>query len=114
MIGLVYDTVGSVELLMQNVTAYGGSRATLPFSPTQPIYLFVVSREELEAELASPPTGSSTLASEQAFWVAIEPQSGRVHVAANEPQQLSAGATPTIDQLRAARRLARTSTALPK
>jgi prepilin-type N-terminal cleavage/methylation domain-containing protein len=112
-IGLAYDTVGAVELLMQNVTGNGGSRAALPLSPTRPIYLFVVSREELDAELATPP-GPSTLASEQAFWVAIEPQTGRVHVAANEPQSLPALAVPTVDQLRAARKLARNATVLPK
>jgi type II secretory pathway pseudopilin PulG len=113
-VGVAYDTVGSVELLMQNVTGYGGSRANQPLSPTQPIYLFVVSREELEADLADQ-SSPSTLASEQAFWVAIEPQTGRVHVAANEPQRLPTGEEiPTVEQLRAARRLARNATTLPK
>lgn len=112
-VGLVYDTVGDLELLMQNVTGSGNSRTTLPLSPTQAIYLFVVSREERDAELATP-AGPSTLASEQAFWVAIESQTGRVHVAANEPQLLPANAIPTVEQLRAARKLARNAIALPK
>jgi type II secretory pathway pseudopilin PulG len=110
-VGLSFDTVGRVDLLMQNVTGHGGSRAVQPLVPSQTIYVLVVSRDELEAEGAG---GPSTLASDTSLWVAIEPQSGRVHVAANEPQALSAGATPTIDQLRAARRLARSAITLPK
>jgi hypothetical protein len=110
-VGLSFDTVGRVDLLMQNVTGHGGSRAVQPLVPSQTIYVLVVSRDALEAEGAG---GPSTLASDTSLWVAIEPQSGRVHVAANEPQPLSAGATPTIDQLRAARRLARSAITLPK
>lgn len=106
-VGVSFDTVGRVELLLQNVTGHGGSRAVQPLAPTQAIYLFVVPRKELEAELNKEAGASSTLASDLATWIAVEPQLGRVTVAANQSQTIATGATPTVDQLRAARKLAR-------
>jgi type II secretory pathway pseudopilin PulG len=105
-IGLSFDSVGRIDLLMQNVTGVGGSRAVQPLTPTQAIYFFVVAREDLEDELR-PPGGASTLSSARAAWLVIDPQSGRVSVAANDPQSIAPNTPPTLEQLRAARRLAR-------
>jgi len=79
-IGLVYDTLGGLDTLMQQVTSAPALRTIQPYQPTSPFYLFVVSRAELNDPTAS------TLASDQSLWVVVHPQTGRVTVSSNLPQ----------------------------
>jgi type II secretory pathway pseudopilin PulG len=106
LISVSFDTVGRVALLMQNVTGAGGARTVQPLAPTQAIYFFVVTREDLDADLRGEP---STLSRDSTAWLVIDPQSGRVTVAANAPQSIAPNTHATREQLRAARRLARLS-----
>lgn len=79
-IGVVYDTVGGVDTLMQQVTSAPALRTVQPFQPTGPLYFFVVSRAELDNAAVN------TLASDQSAWVVVHPQTGRVTVSSNIPQ----------------------------
>ncbi len=81
-LALGFDAVGSIDTLMQNVLpSTNVTRVVQPISPTEEVYLFVTSRIDVETPSASP------LASDKAVWVVIHPQSGRVTVSANVPQQ---------------------------
>lgn len=97
-IGLTFDSVGGVDAVMQQLLGAGGATVTHPLSP---FYLLVAPRKEVEAGTA--------LASEQALWVVIHPQTGRVSVSSNVPQ------TGTdADALRAARAKARAQAVIGK
>ena len=79
-IGLVFDTVGGLDTLMQQVTSAPALRTIQPYQPTSPLFLFVVSRSELND------AAINTLASEQSLWVVVHHQTGRVTVSSNLPQ----------------------------
>ena len=95
-IAVVFDSVGGVDAVMQQVLGPASSRSNQPITPTQPFYLLVTTRSEI-ADAAFPP-----LSSPKALWVAIHPQTGRVTVASNVVQS---GTDAT--SLRAARAKAR-------
>lgn len=79
-IGLVYDQLGRVGEVMRRVED-GAARtgADQPLAPTQTIYFFFVPASIIA-------NGANTLSSENAAWVAVNPQSGRVLVAENVPR----------------------------
>ena len=74
-IGLTFDSVGGVDAVMQQLLGAGTATVTHPLSP---VYLLVAPRKEVESGTA--------LASQQALWVVIHPQTGRVSVSSNVPQ----------------------------
>ncbi len=96
-IGLTFDSVGGLDAVMQQLL---GATATVTH-PLSPVYLLVAPRREVEAGTA--------LASQQALWVVIHPQTGRVSVSSNVPQT-GTGA----DALRAARAKARAQAVIGK
>lgn len=94
-IAIAFDSVGGVEALMQQVLKTGSRTADPPpIDPSEPIYLLVAPRNDVES--------GKSLASQQAVWVVVHPQTGRVSIAANV-QQSGTDATA----LRAARAKAR-------
>ena len=96
-VAIGFDSVGSVDSLMQNVLpAEGDGRTVQPIHPYEKVYFFVTLRSEIED-----PTVNA-LASEKALWVVVQPRTGRVTVAANVPQTSTDTAA-----LRAARAKAR-------
>jgi type II secretory pathway pseudopilin PulG len=78
-VAIGFDSVGEVDVVMQQVLSAAASRTVQPLAPTQPIYLLVAARADVEA-------GTNTLAGSTAFWVVIHPQTGRVSVSSNVPQ----------------------------
>jgi type II secretory pathway pseudopilin PulG len=97
-IGMTFDGVGGVDAVMQQLLGVGTATVTHPLSP---VYLLVAPQKEVEAGTA--------LASEQALWVVIHPQTGRVSVSSNVPQT---GTDATA--LRAARAKARAQAVIGK
>lgn len=84
-IAVGFDSVGSVDSLMQNVLPTSGQfRTTQPISPHEQIYFFVTLRADIEAAILDPTV--NTLASDKALWVVVHPRTGRVTIAANVPQ----------------------------
>jgi len=79
-IAIVFDSVGGVDAVMQNIEGPASRRSQPPIDPVEPIYLFVTARSEID----EPTFGA--LSSPQAMWVAIHPQTGRVTTAPNVPQ----------------------------
>lgn len=105
-IAVGFDSVGSVDSLMQNVLpAAGQFRTVQPISPHEQIYFFVTLRTEIEAAILDPAV--NTLASDKALWVVVHPRTGRVTIAANVPQL-----TDDAAALRAARVKARQGTGI--
>ncbi|NBW87548.1 MAG: hypothetical protein EBR23_12185, partial [Planctomycetia bacterium] len=102
-IGLVYDALGGLDTLMQQVTSTPALRTIQPCQPTGPFYLFVVSQAELNNLTAS------TLASDQSLWVVVHPQTGRVTVSSNLPQTTASATT-----INAARKNARNGVPIGK
>lgn len=103
-IALVFDRVGGVDALMQQVLSAATARTNQPVDPTVPVYFLVAAKEDIAAN-------ANTLASDDSTWVAVNPLSGRVHVSANVPQST----TPiTSTVLRAARANARMGIQLGK
>lgn len=103
-IGLSFDMVGTVDALMRNLaTALPAVR-----QPVEPIYFLIAPMTDIAANEA--------LASDRAFWVAVQPQTGRVTVSSNLPQVIPADATPAVvvERVRAARASARAATAIGK
>jgi hypothetical protein len=96
-IAVVFDSVGGVDGLMQQVFGSQGNRSQAPIDPIEPIYLLVTARDWID-DTTKPP-----LSNPQAMWVVLHPQTGRVSVANNVPQ-LDTDKTA----LRAARAKART------
>lgn len=81
-IAVGFDSVGSVDTLMQNVLPSSAvTRTVQPISPAEEVYLFVTSRSEIDTP------SINTLASDKAVWVVIHPKSGRITVSANVPQR---------------------------
>lgn len=94
-IAITFDSVGGVDGLMQQVLKSGSRSADpSPVDPSEPIYLLVAPRADVES--------GKSLASQQAVWVVVHPQSGRVSLAGNVQQS---GTDTTA--LRAARAKAR-------
>jgi type II secretory pathway pseudopilin PulG len=100
-IAIVYDGMGSVDALMQQVTSPAAARTVQPVDPMSPAYFLVASRSDIDA--------GTSLASDKALWVSIHPQTGRVSISANVPQT---GTNATA--VRAARAKARAGIALGK
>lgn len=105
-IAVGFDSVGSVDALMQNVLpAAGQSRTIQPISPYEHIYFFVTLRADIEAAILDPTF--NTLASDKALWVVVHPRTGRVTIAENVPQVAA-----DANALRAARVKARQGTSI--
>jgi prepilin-type N-terminal cleavage/methylation domain-containing protein len=100
-IALVFDSLGEVDVLMQQVLGAAASRPQQPLVPVSPLYLLVASRTDIEDDRA--------LATARSLWVVVHPQTGRVSVSSNVPQS-SVNATT----LRAARAGARQGLAIGK
>jgi prepilin-type N-terminal cleavage/methylation domain-containing protein len=99
-VAVVFDRVGRVAEVIQQVPDPGQAAspgAAQPAIPVGTIYFLVVPREQIVSSAASNP-----LASQDAAWVALSPQTGRVFVADNVPQSDTSDAA-----LRAARAKAR-------
>jgi type II secretory pathway pseudopilin PulG len=95
-IAIVFDSVGGVDAVMQNIEGPSSLRSQPPIDPVEPIYILVTARSEIDEP------SFSALSSPQAMWVAIHPQTGRVTTAPNVPQTGTDAAA-----LRAARAKAR-------
>ena len=105
-IAVGFDSVGSVDSLMQNVLPAAGQFRTMqPISPCEQIYFFVTLRAEIEAAILD--STVNTLASDKALWVVVHPRTGRVTIAANVPQ-----VADDATALRAARAKARQGTSI--
>lgn len=102
-IGLTFDSIGGVDVLMQQVLAAATDRIAgrEPVHPVSPVYLLVATQADVDADTA--------LASERSMWVAVHPQTGRVSVAANVAQTAK-----DATALRAARAKARAQTMIGK
>jgi type II secretory pathway pseudopilin PulG len=100
-IGLSFDMVGTVDALMRNLAT------PLPAvrQPVEPIYFLVAPMPDIAADEA--------LASDRAFWVAVQPQTGRVTVSSNLPQPDTASVAVRV-RVRAARAAARAAAAIGK
>lgn len=84
-IAVGFDSVGSVDSLMQNVLPAAGQFRTIqPLSPSEQVYFFVTLRADIEAAILDPTV--NTLASDKALWVVVHPRTGRVTIAPNVPQ----------------------------
>jgi len=79
-IAIGFDRIGGVDAVMQQVLSAASARTYQPLDPITPVYFFVAAREDI-----LDPT-VNTLASDEALWVVVHPQTGRVHVSANVPQ----------------------------
>jgi len=80
-IAIGFDTVGSVDTLMQNVlTTSATSRTIQPFSPEEEVYFLVT----LEGDVLRPDINA--LANKDAIWVVVHPKTGRVSISPNVPQ----------------------------
>jgi type II secretory pathway pseudopilin PulG len=101
-LAVAFDSVGEVDAVMQQVLSAATARTVQPLAPTQPIYLLVAARADVEA-------GANTLASSTSLWVVIHPQTGRVSVSSNVPQ-----AATDATALRNARANARAGLAIGK
>jgi len=75
-IAVVLDQTGRVAELISQVGATG-DMATEPLVPHEPIYFLFADREAVEQDLS--------LTSDKSIWVAINPQTGRINVSANQP-----------------------------
>jgi prepilin-type N-terminal cleavage/methylation domain-containing protein len=80
-LAVIFDSVGGVDGLMQQVFGSLGTRLSQPpTDPIEPIYLLVTARDWID-DTTKPP-----LSNPQAMWVVLHPQTGRVSVANNVPQ----------------------------
>jgi len=105
-IAVGFDSVGSVDSLMQNVLpAAGQFRTVQPISPYEQVYFFVTLRTDIEEAILD--STVNTLASDKALWVVVHPRTGRVTIAANVPQ-----VADDATALRAARAKARQGTSI--
>lgn len=75
-VALVFDQTGRVAEVIQQVGMAGGPPVE-PVVPSEPIYFLFADRQAITAEEA--------LASNASFWVAVNPQTGRINVSSNEP-----------------------------
>jgi prepilin-type N-terminal cleavage/methylation domain-containing protein len=85
-IAIAYDRVGGLDAIMQQVLSAATARMHQPIDPITPVYFLVAARDEILDPAAN------TLASDEAIWVTIHPQTGRVHVSANVPQSATTAA----------------------
>jgi type II secretory pathway pseudopilin PulG len=96
-IGVSFDTVGTVDALMQGL----GSALTASRQPVEPVFFLIATRADIDADQA--------LSRDQSMWVVIQPPTGRVTVSSNVAQ---AGKDRVA--LRAARAAARAALAAGK
>jgi prepilin-type N-terminal cleavage/methylation domain-containing protein len=96
-LAIVFDSVGGVDALMQRIEGPASFRSQPPIDPVEPIYFLVSARSEIDDASFNP------LSSQQAIWVVIHPQTGRVTTAPNVAQS---GIVDAV-ALRAARAKAR-------
>lgn len=75
-VAVVFNRTGRVAEVIQEVGRPGGP-ADDPIVPHGIIYFLFAERSDIDA--------NSSLSSNKSYWVAINPQSGRINVAANEP-----------------------------
>jgi len=75
-VAVVFDQTGRVAEVIQRVGTVGGPPID-PLVPTEIIYFLFADREAI--------TQNTALASQNAYWVAVNPQSGRINVSSNEP-----------------------------
>lgn len=103
-LAIAFDSLGGIDALMQQVLKTGSRTSDpSPVDPVEPIYFFVTSRAAIDN------AGVSSLSDQQAIWVVVHPQTGRVSIAANVPQS---GSDATA--LRAARAKARAGVSFGK
>lgn len=101
-IGVGFDTVGSMDAVMQNVLPTSSqSREIQPLAPHEPMFFFVTAGGDVEDSTVN------ALANPKAVWVAVHPRSGRVTISPNVPQSSEAVASDPVAALRAAREKAR-------
>jgi hypothetical protein len=74
-VAVVFDQTGRVAEVIQQMGTTGGPPID-PIVPTETIYFLFAARESIGPNTA--------LNSEKAFWVAVNPQSGRINVSSNE------------------------------
>jgi len=82
----ISDREGGVDAVMQQVLSAATARMHQPINPITPVNFFAAARDEILDPTAN------TLASDEAIWVAIHPQTDRVHVSANVPQTATSAA----------------------
>lgn len=75
-IAVVFDQTGRVGEVIQQVGVSGPSVVD-PIVPYETIYFFFANRDTIE--------DNTSLASDDSFWVAVNPQTGRINVSANVP-----------------------------
>jgi len=75
-VAVVFDQTGRVAEVIQQMGTTGGSQID-PIVPSETIYFLFADRESINQNTA--------LASQRAFWVAVNPQTGRINVSSNEP-----------------------------
>jgi predicted exporter len=101
-IAVVFDSVCGIDILLQQALSDASSRVNQPLAPSSPLYFLIATRSDIEAN-------ANTLSSDQALWVAVHPQTGRVSISPNVAQT---GTDATA--LRAARAKARALLAVGK
>ena len=74
---IVFDQTGRVTEVIRNLEAAGAQE---PMSPNQIIYFLFSEIDDIDPNEPTKP-----LSSERSAWVAVNPQTGRIHTAANEP-----------------------------
>jgi len=75
-VAVVFDQTGRVAEVIQQMGTTGGSQID-PIVPSETIYFLFADRESI--------TQNGSLNGEKAFWVAVNPQSGRINVSSNQP-----------------------------
>ncbi len=75
-VAVVFDQTGRVAEVIQQVGTAGGPPID-PIVPSEIIYFLFADREAI--------TQNTSLASDKTYWVAVNPQTGRINVSSNEP-----------------------------
>jgi hypothetical protein len=75
-IAVVFDQTGRVAEVIQQVGTGGGPPID-PIVPSEVIYFLFADREAIRQ--------NTSLASDKTYWVAVNPQTGRINVSSNEP-----------------------------
>jgi hypothetical protein len=86
----ISDREGGVDAVMQQVLSAATARMHQPINPITPVNFFAAARDEILDPTAN------TLASDEAIWGAIHPQTDRVHVSANVPQTATSAAYTNV------------------
>lgn len=75
-VAVVFDQTGRVAEVIQQVGTAGGPPVD-PIVPSEIIYFLFADREAI--------TQNTSLSSDKTYWVAVNPQTGRINVSSNEP-----------------------------